>query len=88
MSHHPTGWIEKSLSLLIVAFLLWLAYPLSRGGGRFIIILILPLVMIWAPSMMADLFIRNQNENSIRRYGWIGLLLLAIPSAIALILLE
>ena len=84
MNKHATGLVEKSLSLLIVAFLLRLAFPLSRGGGRFIIIPILPLVMIWAPSMMADFFIRNQSENSIRRYGWIALLLLAVPSALIL----
>ncbi|MDB4272111.1 hypothetical protein N9940_01375 [bacterium] len=84
MSHHPTGILEKSLSFLVAASLLWLLSPiLQRGGGRLVILLIIPLFMIWAPSMPSEFIFKSHNENAVRHWGWIILLLLTVSPIIA-----
>ena len=95
MKHQPTGIIEKILSLAVTGIFFYCIYRFSlmvhyRGGrsvGVFPFV-IPPLLLIWAPAMIAEFIFKNQSEKAIRRWGWTILLFVTVPSIIVVSLLR
>lgn len=81
------GLLPKLISIAVaLCFLPFFSEVTGLGkiAVRALPIFLAPFALIWFPETTAQFFSSHANERDIRRWGLIGLLLLAIPAGIAL----